>query len=125
MSLNFQHDIRENGCGVCGSPGFAPCTWNALDENEKNLCVCHDCNNKLISAIKEKRKELCGKPPLGVKPKWLLDELRFDELVLAIARRIHARQSRPTTATVPDEWRIELAEVSARIVARQAKQNAN
>lgn len=42
--------------------------------------------------------ETLGKPPLGLKPKWLHDEQRLDEVVAAINRYIEAKK------LIPQEW---------------------
>ena len=48
-------------------------------------------------------------PPVGVKPRWLMDELRFDELVQAFGRRF--KRCYP----LPIEWVEEYNEICERL----------
>ena len=49
------------------------------------------------------------KPPVGVKPRWLMDELRFDELVQAFGRRFIGYYP------IPIEWVEEYNEICERL----------
>lgn len=49
------------------------------------------------------------KPPVGVKPRWIMDELRFDELVQAFGR--HFKGCYP----IPIEWVEEYNEICERL----------
>lgn len=45
------------------------------------------------------------KPPLGLRPKWLSDEQRLEEILAASERYIEANKE------LPQEWMIELIEL--------------
>ena len=48
------------------------------------------------------------KPPLGITPRWLYDEMRATEIAEGMARYIAARKE------IPEEWTKEYNELIAR-----------
>lgn len=53
------------------------------------------------------------KPPLGLKPRYIHDEQRRDEIMAATYRFLEAGKA------IPPEWSIEYAELTERIQKRQ------
>ena len=58
------------------------------------------------------------KPPIGLTPRWVIDEQRFVDILNAIVR--YAADNRP----IPDEWVEELAEINQRKTDRAMKDEA-
>ncbi len=55
-----------------------------------------------------------NKPPLGIRPQWLLDEQRFEEILSGISRFDNGN-------AIPIEWLIELREIFYRSQKRRDK----
>jgi len=52
------------------------------------------------------------RPPQGLRPRWILDELRRDEIKAAINRFAQAG------VDIPQEWMEELSEIEGRLSPR-------
>lgn len=68
----------------------------------------------MIAFNHEKRQKAC--PPIGLRPRWFMDEMRLDEICGAIARYGLANPS----MRVPTEWIDELQEITTRLRERRA-----
>lgn len=64
-------------------------------------------------AAATRRRDKSGKPPLGCRPRWYVDEQRMAELCEAVERYID------TGERVPVEWIDEMREIAERIAARK------
>ncbi len=53
-------------------------------------------------------------PPLGCRPRWLIAELRADELTAALIRYRNAHRA------IPEEWVQELGELTLWLATRRA-----
>lgn len=59
-------------------------------------------------AKKKLVKKKIVKPPLGLRPRWVVDELRMNEISEAITRYMNAGRD------IPDEWLEEWQELAER-----------
>lgn len=59
------------------------------------------------------------KPPLGLRPRWLVDEQRLEEIIEAVIRYIYAG------FPIPIEWAEELNELTIRRNQRKQKEKLN
>ena len=57
--------------------------------------------------MNEEGRKISKKPPLGLKPRWLHDELRLLEIVKAFERNLESG------CDIPDEWIKEFDELCA------------
>jgi hypothetical protein len=59
------------------------------------------------------------KPPIGLRPRWLVDDQRLEEIIAAVIRYIYAGYP------IPIEWAEELNELTVRKNQRKEKENPN
>jgi len=55
------------------------------------------------------------RPPLGIRPQWLIDEQRFDEILSGAVRFNDAGKS------IPIDWLIEMQEIFFRAQSKRDK----
>lgn len=72
-----------------------------------------EIHQQAISNLKEQDQDYVGKPPLGIKPRYLHDEARFTELRDAIKRSMDVHYY------VDPEWITEYNELLERIVKKK------
>jgi hypothetical protein len=83
---------------------------------------CDDCAKKLASEplcvechYRYFGKEKLTKPPLGLRPKWLVDELRIEEVKNAMERYIEVNKP------IPIEWINEYNDLAEGLAERRRK----
>ena len=104
---------------------FAHCN-NCMHKSDYLLALCHRCNGSTSEYYPIPRNDVASlrlnqqqhKPPLGIKPRWVMLEHRNREIIEAMHRRADACMDNNKPITIDPEWIMELLENNKELLAR-------
>ena len=100
FGILFEKTAMDHGTVTIGEHSFVISNFT-----QHRVCE-HKLTNYVLTEVRMAQKE---KPPLGLKPRKLCDEARFNEIDSAIARYAAEKKD------IPWEWMQELDEIGERL----------